>query len=108
MKHYSDCKVNGYGVGDKIIYAPESECDCGGYATILYAGTKRKPTPPEELLAECKRLNGVRVKKGGRNKECDFFIRIINKEDKIVGLIRCPNVSGYLKLVDYLNLNLGE
>lgn len=32
-KHYSDCKVNGYDTPDKgIIYAPETECDCGGYS----------------------------------------------------------------------------
>lgn len=31
LKHYSDCKVNGYDTDEGIIYAPVSECDCGGY-----------------------------------------------------------------------------
>ncbi len=31
-RHWSDCKVNGYDSGEGIKYAPEAECDCGGYA----------------------------------------------------------------------------
>ncbi len=31
-KHWSDCRANGYDTDEGIKYAPEAECDCGGYA----------------------------------------------------------------------------
>jgi hypothetical protein len=43
LMHLSDCNTNGYDTLDGIKYAPEAECDCGGYAG---GGPTRKDGPP--------------------------------------------------------------